>query len=114
MHCRARASCGPFEGELTTDECKKVIDSIASFSTPDHHPHRRRAPYCREDIFEIIEYGREKGLRMVIAINGTLLDRNLQHKLKDSGIMRVCMSLDGKDANKSTTPSGVYPARLNP
>ena len=106
MHCRARASRGPFENELTTAECKKVIDSIASFATPTVIL-TGGEPLLREDIFEIIEYGREKGLRLVIAINGTLLDETIAQRLRDSGIMRVSMSLDDKDAERHDKFRGV-------
>ena len=106
MHCRARASCGPFEGELSTEECRKVIDSISSFSTPTVIL-TGGEPLMREDIFQIIEYGREKGLRMVIAINGTFLTGEIARRLKDSGIMRVSMSLDGKDAASHDSFRGV-------
>jgi AdoMet-dependent heme synthase len=106
MHCRARASCGPFEGELTTAECRNVLDSIASFASPTIIL-TGGEPLLREDIFEIIEYGRQKGLRLVIAINGTLLDESIAQHLKDSGIMRVSMSLDGKDAKSHDTFRGV-------
>ena len=106
VHCRARASCGPFEGELSTEECRKVIDSISSFSTPTVIL-TGGEPLMREDIFQIIEYGREKGLRMVIAINGTFLTGEIAHRLKDSGIMRVSMSLDGKDAASHDSFRGV-------
>jgi heme b synthase len=106
VHCRARASCGPFEGELSTEECRKVIDSISSFSTPTVIL-TGGEPLMREDIFQIIEYGREKGVRMVIAINGTFLTGEIAHRLKDSGIMRVSMSLDGKDAASHDSFRGV-------
>lgn len=97
VHCRARADMGPHQGELTTDECRKILDDIASFASPTIIL-TGGEPLLRSDIFEIIEHGRAKGLRMVIAINGTLLDEVTAQKLKDTGIMRVSMSLDGKDA----------------
>ncbi len=106
MHCRASASCGPFEGELTTAECKNVIDSIVSFSNPTIIL-TGGEPLLREDIFEIIEYGRQKGLRLVIAVNGTLVEEPVAQRLKDTGIMRVSMSLDGKDAESHDTFRGV-------
>ncbi len=59
MHCRASASCGPFEGELTTAECKNVIDSIVSFASPTIIL-TGGEPLLREDIFEIIDYGRRE------------------------------------------------------
>ncbi len=49
----------------------------------------------------------EKGLRLVIAVNGTLVDEPIAQQLKDSGIMRVSMSLDGKDAESHDTFRGV-------
>ena len=54
-------------------------------------------PLMREDIFEIIEYGDQKGLKLVIAVNGTLLDKEKALRLKAGGIKRVSMSIDGKD-----------------
>ena len=106
MHCRARASCGPFEGELSAAECKNVIDSIASFSSPTIIL-TGGEPLLREDIFQIIEHGRQKGLRLVIAINGTLLDEPTAQRLRDAGIMRVSMSLDDKDAERHDAFRGV-------
>jgi AdoMet-dependent heme synthase len=96
VHCRASATSGPHKDELTTDECKRVIDDLCAFSTATVIL-TGGEPLMREDIFDLIEYGNEKGLRMVIAINGTLLDREKALKLKTGGIKRVSMSLDGKD-----------------
>jgi len=61
----------------------------------------------RDDIFDIIEYGTEKGLRLVIAINGTLLDQEKGERLKEKGIKRVSMSLDGKDRMSHDSFRGV-------
>ena len=96
VHCRASAACGPHGDELTTDECKDIIDNILAFSSPTVIL-TGGEPLLREDIFDIIEYGNAKGLRLVIAINGTLLDRQRALKLKEGGIKRVSMSIDGKD-----------------
>ena len=82
VHCRASAACGPHGDELTTDECKDIIDSILAFSSPTVIL-TGGEPLLREDIFDIIEYGNAKGLRLVIAINGTLLDRERALKLKE-------------------------------
>lgn len=96
LHCRASASTGPYTGELTTDECKGIIDDILSFSSPTVIL-TGGEPLMRDDIFDIINYGNQKGLRLVIAINGTLLTNKKAQKLKDGGIKRVSLSLDGKD-----------------
>lgn len=95
-YCRASSKYGPYPGELTSDECFKVIDDIASFANPVIIL-TGGEPLLRKDIFEIAEYGKTKGLTMVMAPNGTLLtDDNIQKIIK-SGIKRISVSLDGPD-----------------
>ncbi len=96
VHCRACATSGPHEGELSTAECRKIIDDISGFSTPVIIL-TGGEPLMRPDLFDIIEYGRSKGLKMVIAVNGTLVDKDSAERLKASGIQRVSLSIDGKD-----------------
>ena len=55
-------------------------------------------PLLRADIFELAKHGHEIGLRMVMAVNGTLLDPATARKLKASGIQRISISLDGATA----------------
>ncbi len=106
IHCRASAASGPHEGELSTEECRRIIDDIISFSEPTVIV-TGGEPLMRPDIFDIIEYGNRKGLRMVIALNGTLLDPLAAQKLKSSGIRRVSLSLDGKDRQGHDSFRGV-------
>lgn len=106
IHCRAKATLGPHQGELTTEECKKIIDDISSFASPTVIL-TGGEPLMRDDLFEIIQYGNEKGLRLVIAINGTLLDKEKALKLKELGIKRVSMSVDGKDRHSHDSFRGV-------
>ncbi|MHB8111389.1 MAG: radical SAM protein [Syntrophorhabdaceae bacterium] len=96
VHCRASADKGPHTGELSTEECRTIIDNILTFSSPTVIL-TGGEPLLRPDIFEIIEYGREKGLRLVIAVNGTLVTQEVARRMKDSGIQRVSLSIDGKD-----------------
>lgn len=96
-HCRASSKRGPYPNELTTDECIKVIDEIASFAKPIMIL-TGGEPLLREDIFEIAGYGKEKGLVMVMAPNGTLLSDENIRKIITSGIKRISVSLDGPDA----------------
>jgi heme b synthase len=55
-------------------------------------------PLLRPDIYEIARYGNDKGLRMVLATNGILLDQEKSQRLRQSGIQRVSVSLDGATA----------------
>jgi len=52
-------------------------------------------PLLRPDIFDISRYGTDKGLRMVMAPNGTLITKKIAKKMADSGIKRISISLDG-------------------
>ncbi len=97
VHCRAAAHRGPYAGELGTEECLRLIDQMASFSKPVVIL-TGGEPLLRDDIFDIAAYGTRRGLRMVMAPNGTLLDREKVHRLKESGIQRVSISLDGAEA----------------
>ncbi len=96
VHCRARAGAGPYDNELSFDECTRIIDDIAAFSSPTIIL-TGGEPLLRADIYDIIRYASSKGLRTVIAVNGTLVTPDVAHKLKDAGILRVSMSVDGKD-----------------
>lgn len=95
-HCRASSKHGPYAQELTTAECFKLIDEIVSFSNPVIIL-TGGEPLLRKDIFEIAEYGNKKGLRMVMAPNGTLLTEENVAKIMRSGIKRISVSLDGPD-----------------
>lgn len=94
VHCRAAAGRGPYTGELTTDESFRLIDEIVSFSKPVIIL-TGGEPLLRGDIYDLASYGTSRGLRMVIAPNGTLLDGEKAARLKASGIQRVSVSLDG-------------------
>jgi heme b synthase len=52
-------------------------------------------PLLRPDIFDLARYGTDKGFRMVMATNGTLMTEEAVQKMKASGIQRISVSLDG-------------------
>jgi len=97
VHCRAAARDEPYEGELSTEECFALLDDIASFARPVIIL-TGGEPLLRDDIFDIAEYGTGKGLRMVMAPNGTLVDVEVARRLKQAGIARISLSLDGASA----------------
>jgi len=97
VHCRASAECGPYKGELDTTRCLRLLDEIASFSKPVIIL-TGGEPLLRPDIFEIAAYGNQKGLRMVMATNGTLVTEQMAGRITASGIQRVSISIDGLNA----------------
>ena len=109
LHCRAAAEEGPYEGELSTQECFQFIDEVAAFSKPVVIL-TGGEPLLREDIFEVASYGTHKGLRVVMAVNGTLLDAQKASAAKKAGIQRVSISLDGSTAESHDRFRGVVGA----
>jgi heme b synthase len=49
-------------------------------------------------VFELASYGNEKGFRMTMATNGTLLTPEIVEKMIASGIQRISISIDGANA----------------
>ena len=101
-HCRAASHRDPYPGELTLEECKRVVDDIASISDPILIL-TGGEPLMRADIWEIIDYARAAGLHPVIGTNGTLIDDACAARIAGHGIPRVSVSLDfptpeGQDA----------------
>lgn len=96
-HCRADAQQSDTGGELTTEQCRKILQSIAKFNkcmiilTGGE-------PMERSDIYELIRYSRDLGLRMVMATCGyTITDESIA-KLKEAGLSALSISLDGASA----------------
>ena len=94
VHCRASARKEDYPDELSTEECLSLIDNVASFSSPVIIL-TGGEPLMRDDIFELAKHGTDKGLRMVMATNGTLMTEDIARKMLESGIKRVSISLDG-------------------
>jgi MoaA/NifB/PqqE/SkfB family radical SAM enzyme len=114
LHCRAAAGSGPYPGELTTGEGIKLLDELATMGqvvvilTGGE-------PLLREDIFDLADYGARLGHRMVMAVNGTLLTPAIASRLKDAGIQRVSISIDGATAtshDRLRTVDGAYAGAL--
>ncbi len=97
VHCRS-ASEMEVKGhpDFPTSEAFRIIDDIASYAKPVVVLSGGE-PLKREDVFEIAKYGTEKGLRMCLATNGTLVTDGTCEKIKSSGIRIVSLSLDGSE-----------------
>jgi radical SAM protein with 4Fe4S-binding SPASM domain len=95
IHCRSSSE------EVVNDhpdpkkeECIRIIDDITSFAKPVMVL-TGGEPLLRKDFFEIAKYGTQKGLRVCLATNGTLVNDEICQKLKEVDIKMVSLSLDG-------------------
>jgi len=93
VHCRASAVEKPLPDEFSTDEAIKLVDEITSFSSPILIL-TGGEPLVREDVYDIASYATDKGLRVVMGSNGTLITSEVAKKLRKSGIQRVAISLE--------------------
>lgn len=94
QHCRAQACDKEYEGEFSTEECFKLLDNIASFAKPIIIL-TGGEPMFRKDIYEISKYGKSLGLKMVMAPCGQFITKENVQKIKESGIERISLSIDG-------------------
>jgi AdoMet-dependent heme synthase len=97
IHCRAAAQDRSYEGELSTAEAFALLDNVASFAKPIIIL-TGGEPLLRPDIFEIAAYGKTKGFRMTMAPNGTLITPEKARQMKEAGIERISISIDGATA----------------
>ena len=96
-HCRANAYDNTSAEDMSTEQCKKILASIAKFCKPVIIL-TGGEPMERDDIFELIRYGLSLGLRMVIATCGYTINDESIGKLKEAGISALSVSLDGATA----------------
>lgn len=95
VHCRANALHQRDPRELSTDEAKALIERLAAF---ENHPiliFTGGDPMMRPDLFELIKYAAERGLRCSLTPTATALPtKERLEKARDAGIRRVALSLD--------------------
>ena len=94
-HCRAAAQPLAHPDELTNAEGKALIDQIAQMGVPIF-VFTGGDPMKRADLFELIRYAADKGVQVAITPSATpLLTREAIFKLKEAGLVRLGISLDG-------------------
>jgi len=93
-HCRADAQHRRDPRELTTQEGFQLIDRLAEFGSPILI-FTGGDPMMRPDLYELIAYSTEKGLRCSLTPTATSLPtvERLQ-QVKEAGIRRIALSLD--------------------
>jgi radical SAM protein len=97
-HCRADAQAEPDPYELTTAEGKRLLDDVRAMGCPlvvltggD--------PAKRADLVSLVQYGTSIGLHVALTPSATpLVTRKLLTRLRDAGLARLAVSLDGADA----------------
>ena len=98
IHCYSRSDDSTPEKrnteELNTQEAKAMIRDLAEFGSPVLL-FSGGEPLMRPDLFELIKYARELGMRAVLSSNGTLITREVAERLAEYGLSYVGISIDG-------------------
>lgn len=106
IHCRATATELSSPTDLPTKTALGIIDQISAAANPILVLSGGE-PLYRSDIFQLARYATDKGLRVALATNGTLVTKDVARMIVDAGVKRVSISLDGSDANTHDTFRGI-------
>ena len=100
-HCYMSAHAGAdTRGELTTDECRRVIDEIATVNPNVFLILTGGEPFLRKDLFAIADYAAEKKFTTVFGTNGVLLRETEAKLMRRHGVLGASISLDSVDAGR--------------
>jgi radical SAM protein with 4Fe4S-binding SPASM domain len=99
VHCFTAAGKRPHD-ELTTEQCKRVIDSMAAIGVATIG-WTGGEPLLRADLEELAGYAARKGIMSNITTNAVLLDEQRAKSLRDVGMRAVQISLDGSTPERN-------------
>jgi radical SAM protein len=98
MHCRASAQPLRHARELSTLEAFNLVDQVANMHVP-MFVLTGGDPLKRPDLQAIVRYARHRLVKTSLTPSATpLLTRKAVFELKESGLMRLALSLDGSTA----------------
>lgn len=105
-HCYIKAKPGAHPDEWTLEEGIRFIDEMAELEIPMLIV-TGGEPLASEYFYPFAFHAKEKGVRMVISTNGTMITPERAQLLKEAGIRYVGVSLDAASAEKHDAFRGV-------
>jgi radical SAM protein with 4Fe4S-binding SPASM domain len=98
-HCYMSAFAGAdTRAELTTAECRRVIDEIAEVNSNVFLILTGGEPLLRRDLWEIAAYAAERRFTTVLGTNGVLLREREARLMRSHGVAGASISLDSTEA----------------
>ncbi len=95
VHCRADAQHKRDLRELSNAEAKTLIEQLAAFGNNPILIFTGGDPMMRPDLFELIAYATERGLRCSLTPTATALPtKERLEKVRAAGVRRIALSLD--------------------
>jgi len=96
-HCYTDSFDRPYPDELTTEEALAMVDGLASFGSPVLLVSGGE-PLRRPDLLTVAGHAIQKGMRVVVSTNGTLMTDEIARGLAAIGVSYVGISIDGRPA----------------
>ncbi|MBI3456341.1 MAG: radical SAM protein [Candidatus Rokubacteria bacterium] len=97
-HCYMSAAPGAdAAGELSTDECRRVMADVARVNPNVFLILTGGEPLIRKDLFDLAACGRDHGFTVVLGTNGVLLREKQARLMRQHGIQGASLSLDSTD-----------------
>lgn len=100
--------------ELPTETVKRALDEISSWKRDCIIMFTGGEPFLRKDIFDLINYSVNKGLKQEVVSNGSLIDDELAIKIISSELENIAVSLDGakEDTHEFIRERGAFKKAL--
>ncbi len=100
-HCYMSAFAGAdTRDELTTEECRRVVDEIAEVNPNVFLILTGGEPLLRRDIFDVAAYAADRRFTVVLGTNGVLLREKEARRMRAAGILGASISLDSTDRER--------------
>src|SRR5690606_26544481 len=99
VHCRANAQpmCDP--AELSPADARRLVDALHEFAKPPMLVLTGGDPLKRADVFDLVEYAVTSGVATAMTPSATpLVTASAVRRLRQAGLHRLAVSLDGADA----------------
>ncbi|HTA77024.1 MAG TPA: TIGR04053 family radical SAM/SPASM domain-containing protein [bacterium] len=98
VHCRAKAESNPYPGELTTRQALNLIRQVAQWQVP-LFVMTGGDPLKRKDLSLLVKECAKHKMNFALAPSVTpLLTKKRLIELRDAGVHRISLSLDGANA----------------
>lgn len=114
LHCYADAGKQKFTEEMDTTTGKTFISDLADFGVPVVM-FSGGEPLLRGDLFELADWARQRGIRIVLSTNGTLITKDTAKRIRELDFAEVGISLDGIEVTNDQFRGkrGAYQAALD-
>lgn len=107
LHCRAEAQPCRHPDELSVHESMQLLDQVRELN-PGVLVLSGGDPMKRGDVYDLVRYGHDSGIRMAMTPSVTpLLADDAIRRLAEEGLSRIAFSLDGSSTSVHDTFRGV-------